>query len=184
MSTHSELFIQFRVTCCSCKCCLLHCWLLTVMWSENFPFVNTNYGSNSVQWKRRCRLRNSVCEHEQGHLFFGVNSSADRIRITAYLNPPCNSLRRRSAAARLPRPWVRIPRGTWISIFCVCYVVSGRDLCDDLIPRPEESYLLWCVVECDLESSWMRMPGPNLGLLRQKNCNNRYSIVTDCTVRG
>jgi len=25
-------------------------------------------------------------------------------------------------------------------------------LCDELITRPEESYLLWCVVVCDLET--------------------------------
>jgi len=32
-------------------------------------------------------------------------------------------------------------------------VLSGRGLCDELITRPEESYLLWCVVVCDLETS-------------------------------
>ena len=37
-----------------------------------------------------------------------------------------------------------------------CCVLSGRGLCDELITRPEESYRLWCVVECDLETSWMR----------------------------
>jgi len=29
-------------------------------------------------------------------------------------------------------------------------VLSGRGLCDELITRPEESYLLWCIVVCDL----------------------------------
>jgi hypothetical protein len=28
-------------------------------------------------------------------------------------------------------------------------VLSGRGLCDGLIPRTEESYRLWCVSECD-----------------------------------
>jgi hypothetical protein len=28
-------------------------------------------------------------------------------------------------------------------------VLSGRGLCDGPIPRPEESYRLWCVSECD-----------------------------------
>jgi hypothetical protein len=27
--------------------------------------------------------------------------------------------------------------------------LSGRGLCDGPIPRPEESYRLWCVFECD-----------------------------------
>ena len=53
-------------------------------------------------------------------------------------------------AARLLRLWVRIPPGAWISVYCV---LSGRGLCDALITRPEESYRLWCVVVCDLETS-------------------------------
>jgi hypothetical protein len=39
-----------------------------------------------------------------------------------------------------------------------CCVLSGRGLCDELITRPEESYRLWCVVACDLETSRMRWP--------------------------
>ena len=31
----------------------------------------------------------------------------------------------------------------------------GTGLCDELITRPEESYRLWCVVACDLETSRM-----------------------------
>ena len=52
---------------------------------------------------------------------------------------------------------------------CLLWVLSGRGLCDGLITRPEESYRLWCVVVCDLETSWMRKPWPTGGLLRQKN---------------
>ena len=68
------------------------------------------------------------------------------------------SLRRRSAAARLLRSWVRIPPGAWIFVCCECCVLSGRGLCDELITRPEESYRLCCVVVCDLETSRMRRP--------------------------
>jgi len=42
-------------------------------------------------------------------------------------------------------------------------VLSGRGLCDELITRPEESYRLWCVIVCDLETSKMRRPWPALG---------------------
>jgi len=38
--------------------------------------------------------------------------------------------------------------------------MSGRGLCDELITLPEESYPLWCVVVCDLVTSWMRRPWP------------------------
>ena len=36
---------------------------------------------------------------------------------------------------------------------CECCMSSDRSLCDGLIIRPEESYRLWCVVVCDLETS-------------------------------
>jgi hypothetical protein len=34
-------------------------------------------------------------------------------------------------------------------VSCTVFVLSGRGLCDGPIPRPEESYRLWCVSECD-----------------------------------
>jgi hypothetical protein len=61
-------------------------------------------------------------------------------------------LRRRSAAARLLRSWVRIPPGSSMFVCCECCVLSGRGFCDELITRPQESYRLWCVVVCDLEN--------------------------------
>jgi len=36
--------------------------------------------------------------------------------------------------------------------------LSGRGLCDELITLPEESYRLWCVVVCDLETSRIGAP--------------------------
>jgi len=36
--------------------------------------------------------------------------------------------------------------------------LSGRGLCDELITRPEESYRLWCVVVCNLETSRIGAP--------------------------
>ena len=38
-------------------------------------------------------------------------------------------------------------------VCCECCVLSGRGLCDELITRPEESYRLWCVDVCDLETT-------------------------------
>ena len=54
-------------------------------------------------------------------------------------------LKRGSAAARLLGLWVRIPPRAWMSVCCECCVLSGRGLCDELVPHPEESYQLWCV---------------------------------------
>jgi len=64
-----------------------------------------------------------------------------------------HGLRRRSTAARLLRSWVRIPPGVWMSVCCECCVLPGRGLCDELITHPEESYRLWCVAVCDLETT-------------------------------
>jgi hypothetical protein len=34
-------------------------------------------------------------------------------------------------------------------VSCTAFVLSGRGLCVGPIPRPEESYRMWCVFECD-----------------------------------
>jgi hypothetical protein len=34
-------------------------------------------------------------------------------------------------------------------VSCTVFVLSGRGLCDGSIPPPEESYGVWCVLECD-----------------------------------
>jgi len=83
------------------------------------------------------------------------------------------SLRRRSAAARLLRSWVRNPPGAWMFVCCECCVLSGRVLCDELIIRLEESYRLRCVVVCDLETSKMRRPWPALG----RSATGKKSII-------
>ena len=82
-------------------------------------------------------------------------------------------LRRRSTAARPLRLWVRIPPGAWMFVCCECWVLLGRGLCDGLITRPEESYRLWRVIVCDLETSKMRRLKPATGLwkIQPKGCN-------------
>ena len=47
-------------------------------------------------------------------------------------------------------------------------MLLGRGLCDGLITRPEESYRLWCVVDCDLKTSRMRRPWPTGGCCAEK----------------
>ena len=53
-----------------------------------------------------------------------------------------------------------------VSLFECCallFVLSGRGLCEGLITLSGESYRLWCVVGCDLETPWMRRPWPTGG---------------------
>ena len=86
---------------------------------------------------------------------------------TKHINTQCGQnleLLNVKLAAYLLRSWVRIPPGAWIFVCCECRVLSCRGLCDELITRPEESYRLWCVVVCDLETS--RIGAPCARLLR------------------
>ena len=86
-------------------------------------------------------------------------------------------VRRMSEAARLLRLWVRIPPWAWMFVCCECCVLSGRGLCNELITRPEECYRLWCVVVCDLETSWMNRSWPNEGC-RAKNRQTKWGRDT------
>jgi hypothetical protein len=49
-------------------------------------------------------------------------------------------------------------------VCCECCVLSGGDLCDGLITRPEESYRPWHVVLRGQETSRMRRLKPATGL--------------------
>jgi len=83
---------------------------------------------------------------------------------------------RRSAATRMLSSWVRNPPGALMFICCECCVLSGRGLCDELITLPEEFYRLWCVVVCDLETSWMKRPWPTWGC-RAKQTTQRVLLL-------
>jgi len=41
-------------------------------------------------------------------------------------------------------------------VCCECCVLSGRGLCDGPITHPEESYGVWFVLLCDVETSRTR----------------------------
>jgi hypothetical protein len=78
------------------------------------------------------------------------SSSGTQFFITPAIDVKCRSqcprgLRRGSTAARLLGLRVRIPPGAWMSVCCECCVLSGRGLCDGLVPSPDESYRVWCV---------------------------------------
>jgi hypothetical protein len=78
--------------------------------------------------------------------------------------------------ACLLRLGVRIPPGAWMSVFWECCVWSRRGLCDELITRPEEFSRLWCVIVCDLETSWMRRPWPFGGCCPKNKLTNKFLL--------
>jgi hypothetical protein len=55
-------------------------------------------------------------------------------------------------------------------------VLSGRGLCDELITRLEESYRMWRVVVCDLETSKEEAKSP------LKGC--KYKPAMGCDAEG
>ena len=104
-----------------------------------------------------------------------------------------SGLSRSSVGARLLRLWVRIAPGAWMFISWECCVLLGRGLCDELIPRPEQSYRLWCVVVCSLEKSCKRRPWPAGGCRASNKHEDKYlscnavkkcASVPDGTVTG
>jgi hypothetical protein len=66
--------------------------------------------------------------------------------------------------SRLLGLWVRIPPRAWIYVSCECCVLSGRGLCDGLVPRPEESYRVRCVwLSVIVKPRKLRRPRPPRG---------------------
>jgi len=68
-------------------------------------------------------------------------------------------------------------------------MLSGRDLCDELVARPEESYRLCCVVVCDLETSRMGAPYIyiyiyDISRLRVKPFNVKVEDVYNCLCKA
>ena len=58
-------------------------------------------------------------------------------------------------------------------------MLSGRDLCDELITRPDESYRLWCVVVCDLET--LRMGAPYIYIYIYDISRLRVNLIRNPT---
>ena len=54
---------------------------------------------------------------------------------------------------------------------------SGRGLCDELITRPGESYGLWCVVVCDLETNKQKTFNLNINVIYTDDCDGMKFIV-------
>ena len=120
----------------SCKNFQSHCWVQVSGQLHLLPFSERSREGSPVDFRAELNI---------------VSKKQSRSQWT-------RGLRRRSAAARLLILRVRIPPRSWISVCCECCVLSGRGLCDELITHPVEYNRSWCVVVCDLETSWMRRP--------------------------
>jgi hypothetical protein len=121
----------------------------------HYTVSNTNVGNlNQKKWHSPKEiLQHLTGSKEKIHKYLKI------LGIRGWSQWP-RGLRRRSSAARLLRLWVLIPPWSWMFVCRECCVLSGRGLCDELITRPEESYWMWRVIECDQETSKMRRLKP------------------------
>jgi len=62
-----------------------------------------------------------------------------------------------------------------VSVVCCQVEVFATNW--SLVQRSPTVSYPWCVVVCDLETSWMRRPWPTGGLLRQKQTNKQITFV-------
>jgi hypothetical protein len=60
----------------------------------------------------------------------------------------------------------------FVSCEC-CVLLSGRGLCDEPIPRPEESYRLWCVSQCDQKKLQTSTLERETGVGRRERLNTK-----------
>jgi len=98
--------------------------------------INRNLGAQSpsiLQILQNVFARQTRC---RGRLPYPV----PYLTLTAAPSGPATNCK--SACARLLKLWVRIPPGVWMSVYCDCFVLLGRGLCDALKTRPEKSYRL------------------------------------------
>ena len=94
---------------------------------------------------------NYQCYNNEWNLIFTQYSSG--IYRSQWLRSP----KHRSAAVRLLRLWVRIPRGAWMFVCCVCCQVEVSATSWSLVQRNPTD----CDASlCDLETSRMRRPWP------------------------
>ena len=79
------------------------------------------------------------------------------------------------------------PTGAWslsvVSVVCL----SGRCLCEELIARQEESYRLWCVAVCDLETSrmmrlWSALARSATGRRQKIFYKSRHQLYLNCVI--
>jgi hypothetical protein len=62
-------------------------------------------------------------------------------------------------------------------MYVVCCVLSGRSICDELITRPDESYRLWRVGVCDLETSLYEEAIAIAGLQSQRDKQTMQLLI-------
>jgi len=101
-----------------------------------FAFITRINISSETPYLSTWRNHSASCTPTNTSLQMIISGFSSCVILLVRRSQWSRGLRRRSAAARLLRLWVRIPPGAWIFVCCECSVFSGRGLCDELITRP------------------------------------------------
>ena len=105
--------------------------------------VHSTIGHEATEGSRAAVLNLGFTNSLSVDRLWGVHEFGWGKKLQLYFHKPLTEisrsqwprgLRRRSTAVRLLRLWVRIPPGAWMFVCCECCVLSGRGLCDGLIP--------------------------------------------------
>jgi hypothetical protein len=140
-----------------------------------FPHLHVQTCHRPVKLRQAYRQADTTLHHTFTNCFItrysGKHVCYSPIYLFTYLSIylfTCRSqwprgLRRGCAAARFLGLRVRTPPGTWMFLCCECCLLSCRGLCVGLITRPEASYRVWCLTECDGEAPKLRKPWPTGG---------------------
>ena len=107
---------------------------------------NNDFGALHLHFLKLMRFRRT--RHQTWYIL--------QISFTICGSQWSRGLRRVSETAQLLGLPVRIPQGTWMSIFCKCCVLSGRSLCASGWSLVQRSPTDSGVSECDREASIMR----------------------------
>jgi hypothetical protein len=124
----------------------------------------------------------------QRDLAINVRTSSCKVSIiiVRFYTPKCRSLAERSKTRVYGCSLAGITGsnpigGMDVSVVVTVVCLSGTGLCDWPIPRPEESYRLWCVIMCDLHTSRFRGPWPALGCSLKLQVHNGKTYSCPCT---
>jgi hypothetical protein len=127
---------------------------------------------NNLQIRRMQFTLNKI-NHLQSTFSHLLTKYREIINFTSRSQWP-RGLRLKSTVASLQRSWVQIALGAWMFFCCVCCMLSGRGLSDELITRPEESLSL-----CMIKKSRRRgVHSPRWAAEAEKINNKNYILLS------
>jgi hypothetical protein len=114
---------------------------------------------------KRCRMfRKLIPVPISLYLFvYPLEESKDSVNHVVYWSRWPRNLRRWSETTWFVGPRVQIPLRAWIFVPCLCCVVCGFATSWSLVQRSHIRCVFVCLIVCDLETSKIKRPRPEMG---------------------